>query len=63
MNLVENSFLDKTANSAGYAVFGSVVSGMDLVQSMGIVSTGSLNGMQDVPESPVVLRSVRRVSC
>jgi hypothetical protein len=36
---------------------------MDLVQSMGIVSTGSLNGMQDVPESPVVLRSVRRVSC
>ena len=63
INLVENSFLDKSASSAGYAVFGSVVSGMDLVQSMGIVSTGNLNGMQDVPQSPVVLRSVRRVPC
>ena len=51
INLVENSFLDKSPSSAGYAVFGSVVSGMDLVQSMGVNITGSLNGMQDV-ESP-----------
>ena len=49
-----NSFLDKSANSAGYAVFGSVVSGMDLVQSMGIVST-SLNGTR-------CLQSLRRAS-
>jgi cyclophilin family peptidyl-prolyl cis-trans isomerase len=63
INLVENSFLDKSPSSAGYAVFGTVISGMDLVQSMGVVSTGNVNGMADVPDSPVVLRSVRRVPC
>jgi cyclophilin family peptidyl-prolyl cis-trans isomerase len=60
INTVDNAFLDHTAETVrgwGYCVFGKVVSGMDVVESIEKVST-STNGMfSDVPVTPVVIKS------
>jgi cyclophilin family peptidyl-prolyl cis-trans isomerase len=50
VNLVDNTFLDyKNAASPGYAVFGSVVQGMDVVDAIAAEPTGVFNGSTDVP--------------
>ena len=61
INLKDNSFLDFTAKSNqgwGYAVFGKVTDGMDVVKKMAQVKTGSKKGHQDVPLSPIVVEKV-----
>jgi peptidyl-prolyl cis-trans isomerase A (cyclophilin A) len=58
INVKDNAFLD-AANSrdgTGYAVFGKVVSGMDVVDRIGAVPTGSKGPHQNVPATPVVIR-------
>ena len=58
INLVDNAFLDHTAKTPqgwGYAVFAKVVSGMDVVEKIGAVPTGSVGGHGDVPTEPVVI--------
>ncbi len=45
----------------GYAVFGRVVQGMDVVDAIGAVETETRDGMQDVPVEDVVVESIRRV--
>jgi len=42
----------------GYAVFGRVISGMNVVKAIEKVHTNSVGMMQDVPETPVVIRSM-----
>jgi cyclophilin family peptidyl-prolyl cis-trans isomerase len=62
INLKDNSFLDHRNTSAdgfGYAVFGQVVEGMDVVQKIEGVKTASRGSYQDVPVEPVVIQSVR----
>lgn len=60
INLVDNRFLDYPSRDGwGYAVFGKVVDGFDVVQEIGRVPTGTANGMQNVPQQPVVIESVR----
>ncbi len=62
INLVDNDFLnhrDTTPSGFGYAVFGEVVEGMDVVDQIAQVETGSARGHQDVPTEPVVIRSLR----
>jgi cyclophilin family peptidyl-prolyl cis-trans isomerase len=57
VNLKDNSFLDK-ANAAdgwGYAVFGKVVSGMEVVDAIAAVATTSKGGHQNVPREAVVI--------
>jgi cyclophilin family peptidyl-prolyl cis-trans isomerase len=50
VNLVDNTFLDyKNAANPGYAVFGTVVQGMDVVDAIAAVPTGVFNGSTDVP--------------
>jgi cyclophilin family peptidyl-prolyl cis-trans isomerase len=50
VNLVDNTFLDyKNAASPGYAVFGTVVQGMDVVDAIAAMPTGVFNGSTDVP--------------
>ena len=61
INLVDNDFLDfqsPTPQGFGYAVFGKVVSGMEVVDAIAKVKTGSAGPHQNVPETPVVIQKV-----
>jgi len=58
INATNNSFLDHSSESAqgwGYAVFGRVVSGMDVVDQIEGVATGRKGGHDDVPNDDVVI--------
>ena len=61
INLVDNAFLDHKPGNFGYAVFGRVVDGMDVVDKIAAVKTGRRQGHDDVPIEPVVVTSARRV--
>jgi len=61
INLADNGFLDhknETSAGFGYAVFGKVVEGMDVVDKIGKVKTGNFRGFQDVPAENIVLEKV-----
>lgn len=58
INVADNSFLNHTAPNPrgwGYAVFGKVVEGQDVVEEIRKVKTGSHGPHQDVPVEPVVI--------
>ena len=56
VNLVDNNFLDyKNAASPGYAVFGTVVQGMDVVDAIATEPTGVFNGSTDVPLTDITI--------
>ncbi|GGO76122.1 peptidyl-prolyl cis-trans isomerase [Marinobacterium nitratireducens] len=60
INVNDNSFLNhsaKTTQGWGYAVFGKVVEGMDVVNKIKAVKTGFRAGHQDVPVEDVVIES------
>jgi len=59
INLRDNPFLDHGGRDFGYAVFGKVADGMDVVDAIAGVETGSKSGHADVPLEPVVMNSVR----
>ena len=64
VNLKDNAFLDhkdETARGFGYAVFGRVVGGMDVVDKIAKVSTGRVGHHEDVPREPVIIESITRV--
>jgi cyclophilin family peptidyl-prolyl cis-trans isomerase len=61
INLSNNPSLDHTGFSPdvfGYAVFGRVIAGMDVVDRIGQVKTGVRDGMEDVPLEPVLIKNV-----
>lgn len=58
INLKDNAFLDNGDRDFGYAVFGQVVEGMDVVDAIATVPTGSKAGHQNVPKEPVTIHSV-----
>lgn len=61
INVVDNAFLDRPQpDGAAYAVFGMVVEGMDAVDKIRAVKTGSKAGMQDVPIEPMVILKAQR---
>ena len=56
VNLVDNTFLDyRNAANPGYAVFGRVLQGMDVVDLIATKPTGVLNGFSDVPLEEVLV--------
>lgn len=60
INVKDNSFLDHTAETMegwGYAVFGKVVEGLDVVDAIKKVRTTSRSGHQDVPADDVIIES------
>ena len=60
VSLVDNSSLDHVkgdANRFGYAVFGKVSEGMDVVDSIAKAKTGSKGSYKDVPADPIVIKS------
>ena len=64
INTVDNAFLDnrgKTPDLFGYAVFGEVTGGMEVVDAIRAVKTGNKAGHSDVPVEPVTIISARVV--
>ena len=64
INLVDNDFLDYRGPDPrmfGYAVFGKVTDGMEVVDRIAKVKTGFTGPHQNVPEEPVVIRKVHLV--
>ena len=58
INLSDNDFLNHGGRDFGYAVFGKVTQGMDVVDTIGVVPTGNNKGHQDVPKEPITILSV-----
>jgi cyclophilin family peptidyl-prolyl cis-trans isomerase len=58
INLRDNDFLDHGTRDFGYAVFGEVVDGMDVVDTIAAVRTGNKGGHQDVPVETVTILEV-----
>ncbi|MFQ5645107.1 MAG: peptidylprolyl isomerase [Thiogranum sp.] len=61
INTKDNSFLNHTAPTPqgwGYCVFGKVVEGLDVVQAIEQVATGTHGGHQDVPNEDVIIEKV-----
>lgn len=64
INVEDNDFLnhrDKTPAGFGYAVFGRVIDGMDVVDQIKSVKTTSFGQHQDVPAKAVLINSVKRL--
>lgn len=61
INVADNDFLDhksKTADGFGYCVFAKVVDGMDVVDKIKSVQTGSKDGHRDVPNQSVIIKEI-----
>ena len=62
VNVKDNDFLNNAgAANPGYAVFGKVVEGKEVVDKIKKVPTGNSGGHQNVPTTPVVIEKVERV--
>jgi cyclophilin family peptidyl-prolyl cis-trans isomerase len=59
INLVDNAAFNGDGETGGYAVFGRVYEGMDVVDAIAMVETGTEGGMRNVPLAPVVIEEVR----
>jgi cyclophilin family peptidyl-prolyl cis-trans isomerase len=63
INVKDNGFLSEARDgTAGYAVFGRVISGMDIVDKIKDVPTGNHRGMSDVPKTPVSIVKASRMT-
>ena len=64
INYKDNSFLNHTSPTPsgwGYAVFGEVIEGMDVVDAMAKQATGNRGGHQDVPKTDIVIEKAEVV--
>lgn len=61
INLVDNRNLDYRPGGPGYAVFGMVIEGMEVVDSIARVPTETREVFQNVPKQPVVIISAKRL--
>jgi len=65
INVEDNDFLNqknKTAAGYGYAVFGKVIEGMDVVDKIKNTKTTAVGQYQDVPVTTVLIRSIKRTN-
>ncbi len=65
INVQDNDFLNHTGENMqgwGYAVFGKVTEGDDVLDKIRAVQTGSQSGHQDVPVEPIIIESVTIIS-
>jgi cyclophilin family peptidyl-prolyl cis-trans isomerase len=62
VNLYDNEALDPNQTRWGYAVFGKVVQGMDVVDKIGNVATTTHGAFKDTPVEPVVIERIERVA-
>jgi cyclophilin family peptidyl-prolyl cis-trans isomerase len=61
INTVSNSFLDYSSSNFGYAVFGKVIKGMNIVKQIEFTPTTSKQGMANVPVNNVIIKSVKLI--
>lgn len=62
INLVDNPVLDPQASRWGYAVFGEVVEGMEVIERIGVVPTGKVGEFeQDAPLQPVIIEKIELI--
>ncbi|MCR9291235.1 MAG: peptidylprolyl isomerase [bacterium] len=61
INTTDNGFLNReeAQDGVGYAVFGRVIEGQDVIDKIGKVATGTQAGMRDVPREAVVVEAVQ----
>lgn len=63
INVADNDFLDYPGQDGwGYAVFGKVTEGMDVVNKIAATPTGNKAGMRDVPTKPITIQHARILS-
>jgi cyclophilin family peptidyl-prolyl cis-trans isomerase len=63
VNLADNSELDPLPTRWGYAVFGQVTEGMDVVERIGVVATGSVGPFKsEAPLKPIVIEKVEALT-
>lgn len=62
INVADNAFLDEPRDGAGYAVFGKVVEGMDVIDEIVGVNTTSKGPHQNVPVEPIVVKKATRLA-
>jgi len=62
INVNDNDFLNHGGRDFGYAVFGQVVNGQQVVETIAKVPTGRQGMHSDVPRNPVVINAVRRAT-
>ena len=60
INLRDNASLDHSDRDYGYAVFGRVTDGMDVVDAIAGINTGTVAGHQDVPLEAVTIAEIRQ---
>ena len=60
INLKDNTFLDHMVRDFGYTVFGRVVDGMDVVDRIAAVPTGTKGAFRDVPMDTILIHSAKR---
>ncbi len=51
----------QTCKTFGYAVFGEVISGMEIVEEIELVDTESSDGFNDLPLQPIIIRTIKRM--
>lgn len=62
INTVNNDFLNYATGNPGYAVFGKVISGMDVVSKIEASKTTTKNGMDDWPVNDIIIKKVEVLS-
>jgi peptidyl-prolyl cis-trans isomerase A (cyclophilin A) len=62
INLKNNSHLDPSGGGFGYAVFGKVIEGMDVVDKIGGVKTGTKTPFSNIPLQTIAVKSAKVVS-
>jgi cyclophilin family peptidyl-prolyl cis-trans isomerase len=62
INTKDNAFLDQPRDGAGYAVFGRVIAGMDIVDKIEGVKTTTKGFYSDVPVEPVTINSAKKIT-
>ena len=59
INVVDNSFLNRSMSSDGYCVFGKVIEGMEVVDKIKVVKTTRVGAQANIPETDIIIKTAR----